>query len=296
MNRTSNLHPWSIPLFVAISIILGSPSARSAAGQESLVWHTDYATAMTAAKDQGQDLLVFFHSSGYREDEKTLVEQLPQDEQLAPLFRRYVAVRVPIETRVSIGGEATQLVRHPAFAELHHQPGLALVCLHDEMSDHYHDVTAVFPTVSRLPTKAELAVWLDLPHGSLTQRMLVFAVRTHPEAPRSTAGEKLPVLVKEALAHSEHQASITLQGHHQWETRFHRINSQLPAGAIATEVCAESWPGQSLFEAALECVRSWRHSSGHWNAVRSHQSYYGYDMRRGRNGVWYATGIFGRGR
>jgi hypothetical protein len=28
--------------------------------------------------------------------------------------------------------------------------------------------------------------------------------------------------------------------------------------------------------------------------VRSRQSFFGYDMKRGRNGVWYATGIFAR--
>jgi hypothetical protein len=62
----------------------------------------------------------------------------------------------------------------------------------------------------------------------------------------------------------------------------------------ASEVCAESWPGENLVEAAVECVRCWRLSQGHWSAVRAAHRLFGYDMKRGSNGIWYATGIFGR--
>jgi hypothetical protein len=60
----------------------------------------------------------------------------------------------------------------------------------------------------------------------------------------------------------------------------------------ASEVCAESWENQDLLDSCVDCVASWRQSSGHWNAVRSPQAAYGYDIRRGSNGIWYATGIF----
>jgi hypothetical protein len=59
-------------------------------------------------------------------------------------------------------------------------------------------------------------------------------------------------------------------------------------------VVAESWPGQELVEACVDCVHSWRQSSGHWSAVQGRQRAFGYDIRRGFNGIWYATGIFGR--
>ncbi|RMG03508.1 MAG: hypothetical protein D6741_02200, partial [Planctomycetota bacterium] len=83
------------------------------------------------------------------------------------------------------------------------------------------------------------------------------------------------------------------QGHHNWEQRFHRISAHIPPGTLASEVCAESWPGQHLLESAIECVRCWRLSPGHWHAVSSPQRVFGYDIKRGSNGVWYATGIFG---
>jgi hypothetical protein len=133
---------------------------------------------------------------------------------------------------------------------------------------------------------------LDLPPGTLTQRTMIFAVRTHPERPASAYGRFHPVLAGEAQSHSDHQARIRVQGHHSWETRFHRINARIGNGSSATEVVAESWPGETLVEAAIECVHSWRQSPGHWGAVRSSHAEFGFDMRRGGNGIWYATGIF----
>ena len=62
---------------------------------------------------------------------------------------------------------------------------------------------------------------------------------------------------------------------------------------VSREVVAESWPGESLLDAAIECVRCWRTSAGHWEGVSAPHAEYAYDMKLGSNGVWYATGIFG---
>jgi hypothetical protein len=140
-----------------------------------------------------------------------------------------------------------------------------------------------------------MAVILNLPPGTLTQRTIIFAVRIHPDKPASTDGEVLPVLLEEAQEHSQYQANIRQQGHQFWDSRFRRILARLPGGISPREVCAESWPGENLVEAAVECVRCWRTSSGHWSAVRAQQRFCGYDMKRGANGVWYATGIVSGG-
>ena len=97
------------------------------------------------------------------------------------------------------------------------------------------------------------------------------------------------MLCAEAESHSAHQADIRKQGHHNWQTRSQRIAA---GRGGASEVCAESWENQDLLDSCVDCVASWRQSSGHWNAVRSPQSAFGYDIRRGSNGIWYATGIF----
>ncbi|HEX4147830.1 MAG TPA: hypothetical protein VHY20_02540, partial [Pirellulales bacterium] len=115
----------------------------------------------------------------------------------------------------------------------------------------------------------------------------------HPEAPASTQGTDLPVLVAEAGSHSSYQASIRVQGHHFLDRRFHRLSGLLPRGLRPREVCAESWPNERLVDAAVDCVDCWRQSSGHWSAVRANHPHFGYDMQKGSNGIWYATGVFG---
>jgi hypothetical protein len=125
---------------------------------------------------------------------------------------------------------------------------------------------------------------------------VIFAVRIHPDNPKSTDGELSTRLVEEARSHSQYQADIRKQGHHNWDRRFRQINTHLPTELWACEVCAESWPGQHLLESAIECVDCWRYSEGHWSAVVAEHPYYGYDMKLGTNGVWYGTGVFGKWR
>src|SRR5262249_24877078 len=151
-------------------------------------------------------------------------------------------------------------------------------------SEHYSYVVSILPFHSGKYYRYDprhVAVMLDLPPGTLTQRAMVFAVRIHPEAPASTHGDFDPVLINEATQHSQYQAQIHLQGHHHWYHRFPRIRKLLtPFGLIPQEVVAESWPHENLLDAAVDCVHSWRQSPGHWGAVKRDQPKFAYDMRR----------------
>lgn len=188
------------------------------------------------------------------------------------------------------------LLDHPAFEEMLGLPGIALIDMRDRASPQFHHVVSVFPFSQGPITRQQFMAMLQLPDGSLTQRTLLWAVWTHAEHPQSASAEASPELMQEAASHADYQARIRLQGHHHWDARFNRINGKLPRGLVAQEVCAESWPNQRLVEAAQECVHSWRQSSGHWDAVSTRHPLFGYDMKRGANGIWYATGIFGRRR
>ena len=131
---------------------------------------------------------------------------------------------------------------------------------------------------------------LDLPPGTLTQRTMILAVRTHPEAPASTYGMHHPTLAVGATQHSAYQASLGVQGHQNFESRYGQLSGA--AGGSVSEVVAESWPGQNMIDSCIDCVQSWRHSPGHWRGVAGRHRAFGYDIRRGRNGIWYGTGIF----
>ena len=135
----------------------------------------------------------------------------------------------------------------------------------------------------------DLSLLARLPAGSLTQRSMIFAVRRHADAPKSTDGSCDKELCEAAAAHSAHQAQLQKQGHHGWGLRSQRPS--LHRGP-ATEVCAESWPDQDLLDSCIDCVSCWRQSPGHWRAVSTEHSAFGYDIQRGKNSIWYATGIF----
>jgi len=287
-------------LTVSVLLITGITwTHRRSCGDEAqpakptIDWQTEYHDGLDAAAKRHQLALVWFYNpTDPVANERFEQEVLSQAKVAFALTERFATIRLLTSAKVTSGGKEVVLMDHAAFFEMQHAPGLAIIDMTDIDSPLYRQVVSVYP-FSRGPISAnKLAVLLNLPRGSLTQRTLIYAVRTHPEFPASTAGHFSQVLTRETEKHAQHQASITLQGHHNWDHRFHAINAELPGNLLAREVCAESWPGQPLVEAAEECVHSWRQSSGHWDAVSSSHLLFGYDMKRGSNGIWYAAGIF----
>jgi hypothetical protein len=240
-------------------------------------------------------LFVYFHERWPNAAQRSFEKLTLADRGIKEKLARYVLLRLPRDASIRVQGKHVQLLSHPAFSEMLGRQGVAILDLAHADEEYYGRVVSTFPfTPGKFYTKEALSIILDLPPGTLTQRTMIYAVRIHPEAPASTQGIFHNALADEAREHADHQASILLQGHHAWESRFHRINAKLPSGAVATEVVAESWPNEGLVEAAVDCVHSWRQSPGHWGQVRGRHAMFGYDIKRGRNGIWYATGIFGR--
>jgi hypothetical protein len=171
-------------------------------------------------------------------------------------------------------------------------PGLVLL----DCSTQPINIKAILPfkqgkysKVARVSPKSVL-MFLNSPADSLTRNTLIYAIRTHDENPQSTDSVPSEVLMDAATKHAEYQATILVQGHQYWDYRASQIRKSLPS-VSPTEVCAESWSNLSLIDAAEDCVHSWRQSSGHWRAVKSKSKMFGYDIQRGRNRIWYATGI-----
>ncbi len=268
-------------------------AAAAGEPESSIRWQNDYARAMEAAQRQKKLLFVYFCDPQGQCDCNRFQSETLEDPLVCAKLIEYVCLQVPLDALIIMDGKKVVLIEQEAFKEMLGQPGIAIIDFRSDDPRLSGSVVSTFPLTRRLwYTPEKMAVILDLPPGTLTQRTLIYAVRTHPDKPASTAGEPNSALFEEAQSHSQYQADIRLQGHHFWESRFPRITAKLQS-LSAREVCAESWPGENLVEAAVECVRCWRLSDGHWSAVREFQPEFGYDMKRGTNGVWYATGIFG---
>jgi hypothetical protein len=258
--------------------------------------HTDYKEAVMEAAEDRKLLFIYFHEPWPNSAQRAFEANTLADVVIKEKLKRYVLLRLPRNATILENDRPVTLLKHPAFAEMLGRQGVAILDFAHARAGYYGHVVSTFPfTPGKYYTKEALSIILALPPGTLTQRTMIYAVRIHPEGPASTQGVFHNALADEAKGHADHQASILVQGHHGWESRFHRINSKLPSGVVAQEVVAESWPNEGLVEACVDCVHSWRQSPGHWSAVRGRHPLFGYDIKRGRNGVWYATGIFGLG-
>jgi hypothetical protein len=281
-------------MFLGVAIGLADePKAGSRDDVPPVSWQTNYAKATAVAEGGNKMLFIHFYDSAADSPSQRLRTETLDDPQVRRKLQDYVCLRLPVDAKIIAQGKRVVLLEHEAFHEMLGKPGVAIVDYRIGETKLRGMVVSQFPITDALRyTPEQMAVILKLPPGTLTQRTMIYAVRIHPDRPASTDGKMLSTLSDEAESHSQYQANICVQGHHSWESRFHRIRSRMPRRAgLPREVCAESWGGESLVDGAVECVRCWRLSSGHWSAVSSASRFYGYDIKRGGNGVWYATGI-----
>lgn len=251
----------------------------------------DYAAATEAARQAQAMLLVSVEPAG-----GDPADAAGQWLERPDVQQRFAASGTPwVFCRLGLHDAGAGLVGDPALREMRRGPGVFVV---DHTPGAYTGrIVSILPRTAGKYysfSPSHLDELATLPQGSLTQRSLILAVRIHPEHPQSTQGSFDPTLAEAATAHSDHQARIGRQGHHGWQSRSQALAGRVGGGGYPQEVCAESWENQDLLDSCVDCVASWRQSSGHWSAVRSPQSSYGYDIRRGPNGIWYATGIFVR--
>lgn len=286
-----------VPLICVFPATLFVRAPAAGAEETALEWQSDYGAAYAEAQAEGRMLLIYFEADGASATGKAF-ERTLKDAKVRRLCAGYTLLRLPTDYEVTIAEETTRLLDHGAFAAMQGSAGLAIVDLQNSAQPQYGHTVSAVPFVKPVYYAPEFSsvgsvrALLQLPAGTLTQRTMVYAVRLHPDKPASTRGRAEPILFAECAGHCAFMARTGVQGHQGFDERFQRVNARLGGGA-ASEVVSESWPGERLLAACFSCVHAWRGSPGHWNSVSSPQPAYGYDIRRGANGVWYATGLFG---
>lgn len=258
-----------------------------------LDWYVDYYSAYRDAAADAKFLLINVvpttASAAQQGAEQTIAASAKLQQQLANVVR----LRVPADATINVEGQPRRLLSFGSFAELSGGAGWVLIDLRNKDQEYYGHAVSVLPYSGGKYYHWRpdyLSVILSIPAGSLTQRTMIWAVRIHPEGPQSTWGTFHPALASGAMQQASYQANVGQQGHQNFDSRFHSLSAA--TGGPVAEVCAESWPNQNMIDSCLDCVDSWRHSSGHWRGVSGRHRAFGYDIRRGRNGIWYGTGIF----
>jgi len=268
-----------------------APRGKCVAG---LNWFTDYYEAYRAAADARCMLLVYVTPCSPCSQQQNAEQWMANDATLRARLGTVVKLCVPANATIDVDGRPQRLLSTGAFSHLAGGPGFVLIDLAHKDQPYYGHAVSAMPFASGKYYRwrgDHLLTMLELPPGTITQRTMIWAVRVHPERPQSTWGQFNPALANGAAHQASYQANVQEQGHQNFSTRFVQLTSAT-GGMGVSEVCAESWPGQNMIDSCLDCVASWRHSSGHWQGVSRPHRAYGYDIRRGGNGIWYGTGIF----
>ncbi|MCY2964418.1 MAG: hypothetical protein NT069_12415 [Planctomycetota bacterium] len=155
----------------------------------SLAWHTDYKFAYREAREQRKMLLVFFRddkNAAYYDNFERVVLASPH---LAPALGRVARVVVPAAStdygRPLTNGQRERLLDHPSFSFMYRTPGLAMIDLASVGSGVYGRIVSAHPFMAhRAEGVGTVQTMLSLPPGTITQRALVYAMRTHPSAPQ----------------------------------------------------------------------------------------------------------------
>ena len=270
-------------------------STASASPVSQLDWMTDYATAMHRAKAEGQMLLIAFCGNDTEDFKACLAPDVLDDPEVQKQLESFLLLKLPNDVCVDLGKEkGVELLKHSTFREMCGTSGIAMIDFRNKGAKYYGHVVSTFPIMGGKPyTKSKFLTILGLPAGTLTQRTLIYAVRIHPESPKSTDGDLSEYLTSEALASSAYQAKIRLQGHHNWESRFHRISGRLPSGLQATEV----WCRELAERRSLESSHRMRPDAGTIppaiGARLTVSTVSGATTCAAvQNRIWYATGIF----
>lgn len=237
------MFPLSIPAAAAaIELPLLKRTGGDCVTVARLRWHTDYENACCEAKCAERMLLVNFLPEGNTATQLRLDRWIAEDASLRAKLKNCVLVRLPRDAKIGTLRKRHRLIDDPAFQHLGGQAGLAIIDYRPSRKPYYGRVVTALPFTSGKYYRwknSHLAVALDLPPGTITQRTMVWAIRVHPEAPASTTGRQDAVLVQAATQHSAYQARVGVQGHQRFDQRYQLVRAKTGA-ATASEVVAES--------------------------------------------------------
>jgi hypothetical protein len=258
---------------------------------ETPSWHDSYVRAVVEATEKAKLLFIVFEKPGSHEI-TDVVEKVPVDSE-------HVYLRLPTESKLETNDGEIVLREDGFFNDLTTKTGIVVIdLLHKDKEKLYKQVVSVLPAHRITATNIETVI--GLPYATLTQRSMVWAIRTHFRGPQSTQGYPDEALMAHAERHSnrmiadERRTPSYLSGS-MWVTPAMRHDMSHPG---SSEILVSSWPHRPIrdvMDAAEELIRGWHDAyrgvpTGHWGVVMRRARAYGYDMKS-VNGFWLATGV-----
>ena len=162
-------------------------TANKPVPEPELDWYEDYRDAHRQASDEGRMLLIYFYDRQWTPMRTWFEQQVLTDGGIKDKLAEYVLLRLPVDASISLEGRPTPLLRHASFSEMQGRSGIAIIDLAHRKETYYKYVVSTFPfTRGRYYRGPVISAILSLPPGTLTQRTMIYAVRTHPERPAST--------------------------------------------------------------------------------------------------------------
>jgi hypothetical protein len=104
------------------------------------------------------------------------------------------------------------------------------------------------------------------------------------------------LMMKLATEHAVSMAASHHQSHNGFDQRYALMQKEITDCISFAEICAESWSWQaddSMEDLGKEMFKCWEQSEGHWKIASVKHKYFGCDMKRGSNNIWYACIIVG---
>ena len=283
------------------SIALTEPVEKPTADPaESLSWHSDYLAAYVEASQEKRYLLMLVRENVVGGEPLASADEIFAPS-MRPMLEQFSRVELPLNAampNLSRNDNNSQqndlpnlLLKHRSFRHLGMRQGIAVVDLTDPASPNHARVVSVLP----LPESGQfngddLMLALNLPKGAISQRTLLFAIRSTVPDSSLSMRKFSPALIELAHRNSRYMANAGQIGSFDQETRQQRIEEEFGQQAELRELVFATESEATIHDAALQAVTSWISNSKSFEILDSPATAMGMDMfQDSESGRWFVT-------
>ena len=272
----------------------------SEAPAESLSWHNDYLAAYVEASREKRFLLMLFRENAVGGEPLSPTESV-FDPSLRPMLEQFSRVELPLNAAMPDISKSNQdaeqnglpdlLLKHRSFRHLGMRPGIAVVDLTDPASPNHARVVSALPLPeSGQFNNADLMLALNLPQGAISQRTLLFAIRSTVPDSSLSMRDFSQTLIELAHRNSRFMANAGQVGSFDLENRAQQVEKEFGSQADLRELVFATETETTIHDAALQAVTSWISNSESFDILDSPAKAMGMEMfQNSESGRWYVT-------